>query len=86
MSRIGTVCLALALLLGASSPALAQSEAGGQCTLIAPGARADGMGRAWVAVANDANAIWWNVAGLAFVRGHQVGATYTALVPTWPTT
>ena len=81
MVRIGTVCLALMLLLGASSPALAQSEAGGQSTLIAPGARSDGMGRAFVAVADDANAVWWNVAGLAFVRGHQVGATYTALVP-----
>ena len=81
MSRIGTACLALTLLMGAHSPARAQSEAGGQATLIAPGARSDGMGRAWVAVANDANAIWWNVAGLAFVRGHQVGATYAALVP-----
>lgn len=81
MSRIATACLALTLLMGAYTPAQAQSEAGGQVTLIAPGARADGMGRAWVAVADDANAIWWNVAGLAFVRGHRVGATYTALVP-----
>jgi len=81
MSRIATVSLALALLLGASGTALAQSEAGGQSTLIAPGARADGMGRAWVAVADDANAVWWNVAGLAFVRGHEVAATYASLVP-----
>lgn len=81
MSRIATVSLALVLLLGASESAFAQSEAGGQSMLIAPGARADGMGRAWVAVAEDANAMWWNVAGLAFVRGHQVAATYTALVP-----
>jgi hypothetical protein len=81
MSRIGTACLSLALLVGASSPALAQSEAGGQVTLIAPGARSDGMGRAFVAVADDANAMWWNVAGLAFLRNHDVGATYTALVP-----
>ena len=81
MSRIATVFLALCLLLGASATAFAQSEAGGQSMLIAPGARADGMGRAGVAVAEDANAMWWNVAGLAFVRGHQVAATYTALVP-----
>jgi len=81
MSRITTAILALAMLVGASETAFAQSEAGGQSMLIAPGARADGMGRAWVAVADDANAMWWNVAGLAFVRDHQVAATYTALVP-----
>jgi type IX secretion system protein PorV len=81
MSRIATIILALTLVLGASETAFAQSEAGGQSMLIAPGARADGMGRAWVAVADDANAMWWNVAGLAFVREHQVAATYTALVP-----
>jgi hypothetical protein len=81
MSRIRTACLALVLLLGAFGSARAQSEAGAQSLLIAPGARADGMGRAFVAVANDANAIWWNVAGLAFVRGHDVALTYTKLVP-----
>ena len=81
MSRIRTACLALVLLLGAFGSARAQSEAGAQSLLIAPGARSDGMGRAFVAVANDANAVWWNVAGLAFVRGHDVALTYTKLVP-----
>ena len=81
MSRIGTTCLALVLLLGAFGSARAQSEAGAQSLLIAPGARADGMGRAFVAVANDANAVWWNVAGLAFINGHDAALTYTKLVP-----
>jgi len=49
--------------------------------MIAPGARADGMGRAFTAIANDANAIWWNPGGLAFVRGHDLNMTYTQLVP-----
>ncbi len=81
MSRIATACLALTLLMGAYSPAHAQSEAGGQVTLIPPGARYNGMGRTGVAFADDANTIWWNVAGLAFIRNHQIGATYEALVP-----
>jgi len=81
MSRIGTTCLALVLLLGAFGSARAQSEAGAQSLLIAPGARADGMGRAFVAVSDDANMMWWNVAGLAFVQGHDAALTYTKLVP-----
>jgi len=39
------------------------------------------MGRAFTAIANDANAIWWNPAGLAFARGHDITLTYTQLVP-----
>ncbi len=81
MSRIATAFLALVLLAGAFGSARAQSEAGAQALLLAPGARADGMGRAWVAVANDANALWWNVAGLAFIRGHDATLTHTKLVP-----
>jgi hypothetical protein len=80
MSRIATVCLALALLAGAFGSARAQSEAGAQSLLFAPGARAEGMARAGVALANDANAIWWNVGALAFVRGHDVSASYYDLV------
>lgn len=82
MSRsILSAGLGVFLLAGVASTALAQSEAGGASTLISPGARADGMGRAFTAVANDANALWWNVGGLAFVRGHDIAITYTQLVP-----
>jgi hypothetical protein len=80
MSRIATVCLALALLAGAFGSAQAQSEAGAQSLLFAPGARAEGMGRAGVALVDDANAVWWNVGALAFVRGHDVSASYYDLV------
>lgn len=48
------------------SPVLAQGEATGLFLQINPGARQGGMGEAGVAVANDANAIYWNPAGLAF--------------------
>jgi hypothetical protein len=81
MSRILSACLVLLLLAGVPAIARAQSEAGGISTLFAPGARADGMGRAFTAVANDANAIWWNPGGLAFIRGHDISLTYSQLVP-----
>jgi hypothetical protein len=81
MSRILSACLGLLVLVGAATSARAQSEAGGASTLISPSARADGMGRAHTAIANDANAIWWNPGGLAFIRGHDIALTYTQLVP-----
>jgi type IX secretion system protein PorV len=44
----------------------AQGESAVPFLLIAPGARAGGMGEAGVALATDATAIFWNPAGLAF--------------------
>ena len=52
MSRFVAGCLGLVLILGGyAGTANAQAEAGAQSLLIAPGARSDGMGRAYVAVA-----------------------------------
>jgi long-subunit fatty acid transport protein len=82
MSRFVAGCLGMLCILGAyAGTAHAQAEAGAQSLLIAPGARADGMGRAFVAVANDANAVWWNPGALAFTTGHDVSSMYTKLVP-----
>ncbi|GAB4330802.1 MAG: type IX secretion system outer membrane channel protein PorV [Calditrichia bacterium] len=44
----------------------AQGEATVLFLMINPGARQGGMGEAGVALANDANAIYWNPGGLAF--------------------
>jgi len=82
MSRFVAGCLGLLLILGGyAGTANAQAEAGAQSLLIAPGARADGMGRAFVAVANDANAVWWNPGALAFTTGHDISSMYAKLVP-----
>lgn len=48
------------------TPLLAQGEATVLFLMINPGARQGGMGEAGVAMADDANAIYWNPAGLAF--------------------
>lgn len=82
MSRVYSGCLGLLLLLvGYANTANAQAQAGAQSLLIAPGARADGMGRAYVALADDANAVWWNPGALAFVNGRDAAFMYTKLVP-----
>ena len=82
MSRFVAGCLGVLCILGAyAGTAHAQAEAGAQSLLIAPGARSDGMGRAYVAVANDANAVWWNPGALAFTTGHDISSMYTKLVP-----
>ena len=58
-----------ALLLSvASGPLRAQGEAGADCLIIPPSARANGMGQCYVALAEDATGIWWNPAGMAFVN------------------
>ena len=77
-----TVVLALALLLLVpASEVRAQSGAGAQSLLITPGARADAMGRAYAAVANDATATWWNPAALAFIEQRNLSFMHTQLVP-----
>jgi len=39
----------------------------------APGVRSSGMGQAFVAVADDSTAVWWNPGGLAQLRSVHVG-------------
>jgi len=52
----------------------------GQFLKIPVGARPTAMGGAFVAVADDANAIYWNPAGLARLEGSVVSFNYS----TWP--
>ena len=59
----------------------AQSEAGAIFLLIAPGARAGGMGEAHVAVANDAYASYWNPAGLGFLDGQELAMMHVNWLP-----
>ncbi len=49
--------------------------------LIAPGARAGGMGEAQVALADDSYATYWNPAGLGFQRGYEVSGMHVNWLP-----
>lgn len=71
-----------ALSLLAAPAALAQ--VGGASVLflqIEPDSRAAGMGNAGVALADNANAAFWNPAGLGFQRGTEFALTYSKWLP-----
>ena len=78
MKRLG---LALSLMIVSVYPVTAQSEAGAIFLLIAPGARAGGMGEAQTAVANDAYASYWNPAGLGFLDGRELALMHVNWLP-----
>ena len=78
MKRLGTV---LCLYIIFSTSIFAQSEAGAIFLLIAPGARAGGMGEAQVAVADDAYASYWNPAGLGFLDGTELAMMHVNWLP-----
>jgi len=80
------LALALSLVLGAGA-ASAQGvgservgTSGGNFLKIGLGARAVGMGEAFVAVANDASAIYWNSAGVASLIRTEVAVSHVE----WP--
>ena len=49
--------------------------------LIAPNSRASGMGEAGVALADDATALYWNPAGLAFQEGSEISISHANWLP-----
>jgi hypothetical protein len=57
------------------------SEAGVIFLKLVPGARAEGMGEAFVAQANDASTIWWNPGAMAFVDKQQLSLMYANWLP-----
>ncbi len=77
-----TSLVAILLIFVVSIPNLfAVSEAAVLFLMIAPHARVGGMGEAFVAVADDASAVYWNPAGLAFQEGRQFTSMYQPLLP-----
>jgi hypothetical protein len=66
----------LAVLLPAAAFSASPGETGLAFLKIGVGARAAGMGEAYVAVAQDATALYWNPAGIATTPGYEVHATH----------
>ena len=79
------VTVAVLLMVVFALPAAAQVSIGGaQSLYIHPGGRPAGMGDAFVSIADDATACWWNPAGLAFLeQQHNVSLMHSRLVPDW---
>ncbi len=73
----------IVLLLSAFAPAYGQdsmdkvAQAGMQFLKIEVGARAVAMGGSYTAIGQDANAIFWNPAGLARLEGRDVAFSHT---------
>jgi hypothetical protein len=65
----------------AYSTAFSQSESAVPFLLISPGARAAGMGEAFVSIADDATATYWNPAGLAFQTQRQISLMHSNWLP-----
>ncbi|NIM19548.1 MAG: PorV/PorQ family protein [Candidatus Latescibacteria bacterium] len=78
--KIISVLLTIAI-TALSTSAFAVGESGVPSLIIPPGARANGMGSAFVAVADDATASWWNPGGLAFLQKRQLTFMHSQLVP-----
>ena len=79
--RYWIAAAALGCLVVFNSQAFAVAEAGVPSLIIPPGARANGMGEAYVAVVEDATAAWWNVAGLSFLPERNLAFMHSQLVP-----
>jgi long-subunit fatty acid transport protein len=79
MRRVMVFVVMLGLL--ATSRAFGVGEAAAPSLIISPSARAWGLGQSYVAVADDATAIYWNPGGLGFLEGTQVSLTHSQLIP-----
>ncbi|MGD9142106.1 MAG: PorV/PorQ family protein [bacterium] len=84
MKRTLTVAVTLILVIGATSWSAEIFEkvgtVGAQFLKIGVGARAIAMGEAFVAVSDDATAIYWNPAGIALIEGSEFNLSHGS----WP--
>jgi len=82
MKKILFVCMVVLLGFQGTSMLFGQvSQSAVLFLLISPGARASGMGESFVAVADDATAIFWNPAGLAFQTGKELVVMHCKWLP-----
>lgn len=73
---------ALVVLIAAGETAQAQvSTSAVPFLLIAPNSRASGMGEAGAGLADDASALYWNPAGLAFQQGQEISISHANWLP-----
>src|SRR5436309_2015068 len=74
-TRIARVALRLTMLMSIAIviPQIshAQGESAVPFLLISPNSRSSGIGEAGTGTVDDASAIFWNPAGLAFLKGHE---------------
>ncbi len=79
--RFKATILLMLLLLAGFSEAMAVGEAAAPSLIISPSARAWGLGQSYVAIADDATAMYWNPGGLGFLDGSHISLTHSQLIP-----
>lgn len=75
------IVLSVLVLSAFASASEVWAQAAAISVSIPPTARANGMGEAYVAVADDVTATWWNPGALGFLAQKEVSVTYAKLVP-----
>ncbi len=81
MKKLLVMTLVAVMCFTAVSNLFAISQASVLFLLISPGARSAGMGEAFVALADDASATFWNPAGLAFQTGRELTLMHSNWLP-----
>jgi hypothetical protein len=81
MKTIFRGMLLFALVATCGEVARAQGESAVPFLLIAPNSRAAGIGEAGTGSVDDASAIFWNPAALAFMQGQEVTLTHANWLP-----
>jgi len=81
MKNLFFALVLISVLIFSVGQSYAVSEAAVLFLLISPGARASGMGEAFVALADDATAVFWNPAGLAFQDGRELTLMHANWLP-----
>ncbi len=79
--RLGALVALLVVMYCLPGIIYAQGESAVPFLLIAPNARADGMGEAGAALSDDGSAAYWNPGGLAFEKNQEVSITHSNWLP-----
>ena len=79
---IWLAAMAVALAVQLFPPkAMAQGESAVPFLLIAPNSRSSGIGESGTGTVDDASAIYWNPAALAFLKGTEISLTHANWLP-----
>lgn len=82
MNAIRLIAISVIIITGLTfNISNAQGEAAVPFLLLAPDSRAGGIGESGVAIADNANAVFWNPAGIAFLDGSEVSFTHSNWLP-----
>ncbi len=81
MKKIAMLMFILLTFAGMDNYVKAQGEAAVPFLLLAPDSRAGGIGESGTGLADNSAAIFWNPAGLAFLKGTEVSITHSNWLP-----